>query len=99
MTAYIDIGHDDPSALVWIFQDGRVQAMRISVGNHEQLWGMNAMNFWRGRYSPRDSLVSVIPPVHLWHMSAPSWLKDALEQRFGVHVLRQFKNPKREEPT
>lgn len=93
--SYMDIGHGDPDAYVWLYADGRIQSVRASVGTHEQLWGMDAMNFWRGRYDEKKGEISIMPPVARRHQAAPEFLKELLELHFGVNRVYEFNNPKK----
>ncbi len=54
---YTDIGHDFVSAFVWIFKDGRLWATPASVGTHEALYGIEALNHWRGVTNRKPSAV------------------------------------------
>ena len=80
---YIDIGHKSLSAFVWIYKDGRLWATRAGVGTHEALYGMDALNYWRGRYEPDTTRYSVAPPMVARGESAPDFILNALGERWG----------------
>jgi hypothetical protein len=87
---YIDIGHGQPGAIVWLYRDGRVWKGLASAGTHEERWGMDAMNFWRGRYDPQTNKLSVVGPVALENSSPPHDLMQALKSVFTNAEVVQF---------
>lgn len=83
----MDVGHDDPKdVLIWLYDDGHVFTARRSSGTHEEVWGVEAMNFWRGRYDGKTGELSATGPVLFKGSHIPQTLIDALEARFGGDI-------------
>lgn len=83
---YIDIGHGDPSAFLWVYYGGKIVAFRALTATHETLWGTSAMNMWRGRYDEKKGELSIIAPQMLKIKTPPSYLVDLLQERFGGDI-------------
>jgi len=60
---YIDIGHASPDAIAWLYRDSRLWTHKAAAGTHKDVYGMEALNHWRGRHEPETGRVSVAPPV------------------------------------
>ena len=92
--SYIDIGHQTNEG-VWVWLYGPpLTALKAAAGNHEQIWGMDAMNYWRGRYVEKDHEASVIAPIN-WRFPGhiPQAIFDALESKFGGDIVYTAFNP------
>ncbi len=82
---YIDIGHQNlDGVFVWLLNQGRIEASPAAHGTHEQIWGQDGINNWRGRYYSNTNDCSVIAPVN-WNKPGqiPSYVRDLVEARFG----------------
>ena len=90
---YLDIGHSDPDAILWIWFQGKIHLWSVSEGMHSEVFGPDANKYWRGRYDPRTGRVSVAIPQGTKYKAAPSWLMDALEAEFGGDVAIATFNP------
>lgn len=97
--SYIDIGHGDPQAVLWIYYDDRIQTARSTSGTHEEILGFDvSMNHWRGRFEPKTGLLSVVRPGGPLSPYAPipRFLIDLLEARFGGDITAFGFNPQHE---
>jgi hypothetical protein len=92
---YVDIGHGTPDAVLWLYQDGRVETYK-SESTHMQVWGHElSMKHWRGRFDPKTNECSIVPPENWVGDLVPKTLLDALEAKFGDTSVEMF-NPRKE---
>lgn len=92
--SYVDIGHSDlDNVFVWLYESSLV-VVPAESGTHEQIWGQNALKYWRGRYDGKTNELSMIPPV-TWpeYFGVPDEVMEGLVNRFGEFDLAEF-NPK-----
>ncbi len=81
---YMDIGHGDPRAVLWLCDKKKIQAFEAGEDTHASIWGAHAMNAWRGRYDQKAHEISVTAPVLYKSDLVPEWLLDLLEDKFGT---------------
>ncbi len=93
---YIDIGHGDRNSILWLYKDGQVEAVKAGDDNHEKLWGISAMNYWRGRFNEKKNEISVVAPILYKGSIVPQWILDKLEERFGSGLSTWQFNPMKE---
>jgi hypothetical protein len=93
---YMDVGHKDREFdFIWIYKEGKIYYRRASAATHETAWGMEAMNYWRGRVEMDTRHISITRPNSQRgaKYAAPSWLLDALEEKFGTGLVIYEFNP------
>lgn len=93
---YIDIGHGDRHAVLWLHESNRIYAFKAGDDTHESIWGIRAMDCWRGRFDEKTMEISVVAPVLYKGSAVPEWLFDKLEAKFGTGLKMWQFNPKKE---
>ncbi len=94
--SYIDIGHADRAAILWIFEGGKIRSYVAGDDTHESTWGIGVVDFWRGRYDKKTNELSIVAPVLYRGSIVPEYVMDALEAKFGTGFeIWQF-NPKKQ---
>lgn len=86
---YMDIGHGDRNAVLWLYEDDKVRSYVAGDDTHATIWGIDAMNCWRGRLDPITRDVFAVSPV-LHNGSMPSQqMLERLKDKFGA-TMRVF---------
>lgn len=94
--SYIDIGHGDRNATLWLHDSDRIYAFKAGDDTHESIWRSPAMDCWRGRFDSKTMEISVQAPVLYKGSSIPTWLLDKLEVKFGTGLQTWRFNPMKE---
>lgn len=93
---YTDIGHGSPNDVLWMFADDTLYAMPAGMSRtHELVWGGDKTidDHWKGRYETGTGYCSITPPASsMSRRMPPQWLRDALNQQFGVVRFYYFAN-------
>ena len=97
--SYIEIGHDNPRATLWVFTpDKKLVTRRVTKkwNTHEDIWGIECANWFRGRHDPDTCELSLVFPVG-WpkYYGLPVGLEDALIDEFGDCRTYEFNPGKR----
>lgn len=95
---YLDIGHKGDSSVLWVFlpKKGGIITHPASGGNsHDSVWGLECIDWFRGRYDPDTKELSIVYPPYWKKMyGIPMGMKEALENEFGEVRTFEF-NPLR----
>lgn len=94
MTSYMEIGHGDPKAILWLCDRKKIQAFEAGEDTHSSIWGAATMNKFRGRYDKKTDRLSIMAPVNYTGRATPTWLLDLLEEKFGTGFEIYEFNPK-----
>ncbi len=93
---YIDIGHGDRNAILWIHEGNRIRSCKAGDDTHESIWTSSVINYWRGRFDPKTLELSVMAPELYKGSTIPQWLLDKLEAKFGTGLSTWRFNPMKE---
>lgn len=79
--SYMQVGHgSDQQFRVWLWDGRRIDA-KGAERTHEQIWGLQAENRFKGRWD--GAKLTIITPNEMPKF-VPMWLLDALEREFGT---------------
>ena len=88
---YWRIGHSDPEDIIWLMDSYNLNQITAGDNSHENLFGKDYENHWRGRYEKSTGFCSIAPPKdETGYKRPPQVLLDILKGRFSVTRFHFF---------
>ncbi len=71
--------------VLWLHYDHTIESFHgpASKRTHMDVWGSNALHFWRGSIDKKTNEVSILVPLGFSGQLIPEWLLEKLKAEFG----------------
>jgi len=87
-TDYLEIAHGEEDYFLWVFINGFLEVESKEKGDHITIWPHMQSSHYRGRFDPKNKIVTIINP--LAGRPIPNHLVRKLYDRFGDVKMVEF---------